>query len=60
MNSFKREDAGEGGEGMSLVSDSMSLTCLWGIRWSNGWNLGVDWVVPPQSRCGSSMTGGQC
>lgn len=36
MNSFKREDAGEGGEGMSLVSDSMSVMCLWDIRWSNG------------------------
>lgn len=27
-------------EGMSLVSDSMSSTCLWASRWSNGWNLG--------------------
>lgn len=27
-------------EGISLVSDSMSLTCLWASRWSNGWNLG--------------------
>lgn len=27
-------------EGTSLISDSMSSTCLWASRWSNGWNLG--------------------
>lgn len=26
-------------EGMSLVSDSMSLM-FWDIRWTDGWNLG--------------------
>lgn len=45
---------------MSLVSDKVSLMCLWDIKWRECWSLGIDLVVSDQRRCGNSRSGGHC